>query len=363
MSTGVAVLLGTRKGAFILESGPERKDWNLRGPYLGGQNVMHMAFDPRSSILFAANGDPWFGSRIYLSRDRGHTWDEPTNGPAFPEGTGETLEKIWQVRPGRPEEPGVVYAGVEPAALFKSTDNGDSWSLVEALSQHPTRERWQPGAGGLCLHTIVLHPTDMKRVLVGISAAGLFATKDGGKSWETSNTGIRANFMPGEPPTYPEFGQCIHKVVAACDGSDWLYQQNHCGVYRSADFGATWQEVTGDLPSEWGLGVAAHPTDPETFYVCPGTSSYQHWVPDAKVTVYRTRDRGDSWERLNEGLPEKDAYVNFLRESIAADQLNPAGIYLGSNTGQLFYSADNGDSWQMLSSLLPTINSVSTATT
>lgn len=359
MSKGVLVLLGTRKGAFVLESTPSRRRWKIRGPYLPGQSVMHMAFDPRSGILFAATGDLWFGSRVYRSWDFGHTWDEPTSSPAFPQESGETLQRVLHVAPGRPQEPGVVYAGGEPAALFKSTDNGDSWTLVEGLTNHPTRDQWKPGAGGLWLHTIVLHPQDMNRIMVGISAAGVFQTQDGGKSWNPTNTGIRTNFMPDEPPTYAEWGQCIHKVAPSSSGP-WLYQQNHCGVYRSLDFGSTWQEVTGDLPSDWGFAIAAHPHESDTFYVCPGISGYQHWVPEAKLAVYRTRNRGDKWERLDKGFPREDSYVNFLRESMAVDQLDPAGVYLGSNTGQLFFSRDSGDSWRLAAPMFPPINSVAT---
>ncbi len=360
MKTDVMVLVGSRKGVFIMESSASRRRWKTRGPYLAGQSVMHMAFDPRSGILFAATGDPWFGSRIYRSTDMGTTWDEPASGPTFPADSGYKLERVWHVAPGRADEPGVVYAGVEPAALFKSTDDGATWSWIEALSNHPTRDKWQPGAGGLCLHTIVLHPTDVQRVMVGISAVGVFQTTDAGASWNPTNTGIRTNFMPDQPPEYPEWGQCIHKIVSSGDG--WLYQQNHCGVYRSNDFGQKWEEVTGDLPSDWGFVAAAHPHDTKTFYVCPGTSGYHHWVPEGKPAVYRTTNRGDSWERMDKGFPKENAYINFLRDAMAVDRLDDAGIYLGSNTGQLYFSRNNGDSWHLAEPVFPPINSVGTIT-
>ncbi len=213
MAEQVLVLVGTRKGAFIMESAAARRDWTVRGPYLEGQNVMNMAFDARTGTLFAAVGDPWFGSRIHRSTDLGHTWDEAGSSLAFPVDSGSKLERIWNVTPGRAAEPGVLYAGVEPAALFKSTDDGHTWTYIESLSQHPSRAEWQPGAGGLILHTIVLDPDDLDRIYVAISAAGVFRTTDGGATWHTANRGTRADFMPGEEASYPEYGQCVHKVV------------------------------------------------------------------------------------------------------------------------------------------------------
>ena len=358
----VLILAGTRKGAFVLESDGQRRSWNLRGPYLPGVSVMHMAFDSRSGITYAATGNPWFGSRIYRSRDEGHTWDQPAGGPAFPAENGRTLEKVWHIEPGRLEEPGTVYAGVEPGALFKSTDDGETWSMIEGLEHHPTRERWQPGAGGLCLHTIVLDPTDQNHILVAISAAGVFQTNDGGQTWRPTNSGTRANFTPDQPSTYPEWGQCVHKVVQHPSKPERFYQQNHCGVYRSDDRGEHWTEVTKGLPSDWGFPMAVHPHDPDTIYVCPGTSGYQHWVPGASLAVFRSRDRGESWERLAEGLPQRDAYVLSLREGMAMDRLDPPGIYLGSNTGHLFCSADAGEHWRLAAPTLPPISSLATVT-
>ncbi|HTE86101.1 MAG TPA: exo-alpha-sialidase [Dehalococcoidia bacterium] len=362
MSDNVMVMVGTRKGAFIMESASARKDWKVRGPYLEGQNVMHMAFDRRTGTTFAAVGDPWFGSRVYRSTDQGRTWDEPQSGPVFPEGTGLTLDKVWHVEPGRPEEPGVVYAGVAPAALFKSTDNGDTWELNTALNSHPTRSDWQPGAGGLCLHTIVLDPVELQRIYLAISAVGVFRSTDGGASWQTANKGTRTNFMPDQPPTYPEWGQCVHKVVLNPSMPKRLYQQNHCGVYRSDDGADQWTEITEGLSSDWGFGISVHPHDPDTIWVCPGTSGYKHWVPDGSLAVYRTRDEGKAWERLTVGLPQKDAYVIVLREGMAVDALQTAGLYIGTNTGQLYYSNDEGDSWHLSDALFPGINSVGTAT-
>ncbi|MBI4305594.1 MAG: exo-alpha-sialidase [Chloroflexi bacterium] len=362
MPDQVLVLIGTRKGAFVMETGPARTAWKVRGPYLEGHNVMHMALDPRTRTLFAAVGDPWFGSRVHRSNDLGQTWDEPKTGPAFPPETGLKLEKVWNVTPGQASEPGVIYAGVEPAALFKSADNGVSWEFVKSLNDHPTRPNWQPGAGGLCLHTIVLDPVDSKRMYVAISAAGVFRTTDGSKTWQTANRGTRANFMPDQPPVYPEFGQCVHKVVLNPSEPRRLYQQNHCGVYRSDNGADQWVEITEGLPTEWGFGIAVHPHSADTIWVCPGTSGYKHWVPEGSMAVYRSRNRGKSWDKLTKGLPQKSAFVNVLREGMAVDALQPAGIYVGTNTGQLFHSADEGDSWRQAATLFPHINSVGTAT-
>ena len=360
MNQHVHLLVGTRKGGFVVENGSERRRWKVRGPYLGGQNVMHMSFDSRSGTMLAAAWDPWFGSRVYRSFDMGHNWDEPKAGPAFPEGSGQKLEKVWHVQPGRPEEPRVVYAGVEPAALFKSTDDGRSWSLGESLSNHPTRKDWQPGAGGLCLHTILLDPNNTQRMYTAISAAGVFRTEDGGASWQPSNTGARADFVPDQPPVYPEWGQCVHKMVQHPAKPERLYQQNHCGVYRSDDGGANWIEITAGLPSEWGLPIALHPQDPDCVYVCPGTSAYRHWMPDGRLAVYRTREKGGSWEKLTKGLAQRHAYLNVLRDGMATDTLDPCGVYVGANTGQLFFSADEGDSWRRVPAMFPPITSVET---
>jgi len=361
MAKQVLVMVGTRKGAFVMESGPARTNWKVRGPYLEGQNIMHMALDPRTRTLFAAVGDPWFGSRVHRSTDLGHTWDEPKSGPAFPAETGLKLEKVWHVEPGRTEEPGVVYAGVAPAALFKSTDNGETWTFIQSLNDHPSRPQWNPGAGGMCLHTIVLDPVDLQRMYVAISAAGVFRTTDGGATWHHANQGTRTNFMPDQPPTYPEFGQCVHKVVMNPSAPRRLYQQNHCGVYRSDNGGDKWTEITEGLPSDWGFGIAVHPHDADTVWVCPGISGYKHWAPGGALAVYRTRDQGKSWDKLTKGLPQKNAYVIVLREGMAVDALQPAGLYIGTNTGQLFCSADEGDSWRQASALFPGINSVGTA--
>lgn len=359
----VRLLIGTRKGAFVAESDSSRRHWQLRGPFFEGLVVMHMRFDPRSGILFAAIGDPWFGSRIYRSWDWGHTWDEPVQGPAFPAETGEKLERVWHVQPGRPQEPRVVYAGVEPAALFKSSDEGATWQFVEGLERHASRKDWNPSAGGLCLHSIILDPQDVNRLYVAISAGGVFRSEDGGATWRAVNQGTRNNFLPDQDPVYPEWGQCVHKVLQHASHPERLYHQSHCGVYRSEDRAESWVEITGDLPSDWGHPMSLHPHDPDTVYVCQGTSSYKHWMPGAQMAVYRSRDKGASWQRLWKGLPQRNAYVHVLREGLATDALDPCGVYVGTNTGQLYYSADEGDTWRRFPALFPVINSVEAVTT
>ncbi len=358
MAQRVYVAVGTKKGAFVMESTPARDRWEVRGPYLPGQNVMHMAFDQRTGTLLAAAWDWWFGARVYRSTDAGHTWDEPKAGPRFPEESGLKLEKVGEVAPGRPEEPGVLYATVEPAALFKSTDGGDSWNQVDGLRAGAWMEAWFPAAGGLCAHSIMLDPTDVNRMYVGVSAGGLYATSDGGKTWEPRNKGVRANFTPDQPPTYPEYGQCVHRAGLHPSKPQRLYQQNHCGFYRSDDGGQNWSEFSAGLPSDWGLPMVIHAHDADTVYVTPAISGYQHWPQGGKFAVYRTRDGGNSWQALAEGLPQSDAFLNVHREGLAVDHEDPCGVYVGANTGQLWTSRNEGDTWTPAPAMFPGISSV-----
>jgi len=265
------------------------------------------------------------------------------------------LETIWNVTPAH----GALYAGVEPAGLFRSDDRGQTWSHVAGLREHPSTPEWQPGNGGLCLHSIVPHPTDADRMWVGISAVGAFETTDGGTTWETRNRGVRADFVPGDPP---EFGQCVHKMGLHPAHPDVLYQQNHCGVYRSDDGGRQWTEITPGLPSQFGFPMAIHPHDPSTIYVIPlnGDDKGRHMI-DGHTQVWRSRDRGESWQSLDNGLPKRDAYLGVLREAMATDPLQPTGIYFGTSTGQVFGSADEGESWQLIADFLPPIWSVETS--
>jgi hypothetical protein len=320
-----------------------------------------------------------FGSTTQYSDDLGQNWTQSEVVPAFsrpsksghPSGTveeafsgGPNLEKqeevikVWNITPGREEEPGVLYAGIQPAALFKSTDRGETWSLIESLYDHPQRGQWNPGAGGLCLHTIVLDPRDPNRMYVAISAAGVYRTDDGGRSWQPRNKNVLADFNPDK---FPEFGQCVHKMDMHPSRPDVLYQQNHCGVYRSDNRGDDWVNLNeGRLPSRFGFPIAVHPNDPKTVYIALEESDQFRMSVNSQFSVWRSRDEGENWERLTEGLPQ-NAHLVVLREAMTTDRLDPAGIYAGTDTGQLFYSRNDGDSWEQLADFLPPIQSVETA--
>lgn len=349
------LLIGTKKGLFIFRSA-DRTQWEMRGPFLRGKEVHHAICDPRTGRIFATANDAWFGSEIVFSDDLGETWTTAQRSPAFAEDSGLKLERIWHLEAGRAAEPGVVYAGVAPAALFRSEDAGETWSEVPGLTAHPTRERWHPGAGGLCLHSIQLDAANPLRMFVGISAVGVFRTDDGGATWQTMNRGTRAEFQPEK---YPEFGQCVHKLLMAPGGGGVLFQQNHCGVYRSTDAGASWEEITAGLPSDFGFPLGVHPRDPQTIYVLPLQGAEFRCPPEAKLRVFRTRDGGSTWQALTAGLPQNDAFASVLREGMAVDAGDPAGIYFGTNTGKIFSSMDEGDSWRLLADNLPPVSSVS----
>jgi len=355
MATRNLLLVGTRKGAFILEGDAKRSKWNLRGPLCEGWPIHDMTIEPGSGAILAAGGNEWYGPAVWRSEDLGETWTHSSEGLTYGD-DGANIPTVWNVTAAH----GSLYAGVEPAGLFRSDDRGATWTHVEGLTNHPTRPEWQPGAGGLCLHSIVPHPTDPKRMWVGISAVGAFETKDGGTTWETRNKGVRADFYPENK--YPEFGQCVHKLVMAADGGEHLYQQNHCGVYRSSDGGRQWEEITPGLPSQFGFPMAAHPRDPNTVWTIPLNGDDQgRYVPDGKPAVWRTNDAGGTWIRSGEGLPQKDAYVGVLREAMTADALDPVGVYFGTSTGQLYGSADEGKSWRIAADNLPAIWSVEAA--
>jgi photosystem II stability/assembly factor-like uncharacterized protein len=354
MSDRCVLLVGTPKGAFILDGDPQRRSWSLRGPLCEGWPVHDISVEPGSGALLAAAGSPWFGPAVWRSDDLGRTWSHSSEGLTYGD-DGPPIKTVWNVTAG----PDAIYAGVEPAGLFRSRDGARTWSHVEGLTNHPTRPEWQPGAGGLILHSIVPHPTDASRVWVGISAVGAFETRDGGATWETRNKGVRAEFHPDR---YPEFGQCVHKLVMAADGGEHLYQQNHCGVYRSLDGGRQWAEITGHLPSDFGFPMAAHPRDPLTVWTIPLNGADRgRYVPDASVGVWRTNDGGESWTRAGDGLPQRDAYLGVLREAMAVDRLDPVGVYFGTSTGQLYGSSDEGRSWALIADRLPPIWSVEAA--
>ena len=358
----VVLLVGTMKGAFILSAGAERQEWRVDGPYFRGETVYSLAFDQRSGrrrILAGTQSFHW-GSVIRSSDDFGATWTEPERSNIkFPEGSGLALANIWQIRPGRASEPDVLYCGVEPAALFESRDAGETWAPVEGLLNHEHRPRWQPGGGGLCLHTIVLDPADPRRMGIAISAAGFYRTDDGGRSWRARNQGVRAEFLPADK--YPEFGQCVHKVVNHPSRPERLFLQNHWGLYRSDDWGDSWHDIANGVPSDFGFAMQMHPHDPEVVYIVPVESDQFRCVPEAKLRVYRTSDGGASWEALAEGLPQEQAYETVLRDCLTAETHHPAGIYFGTRGGKLYGSADAGDSWREISGTLPPIVCVKAA--
>ena len=355
MPTRVLVLAGTRKGAFILESDAHRAAWSVRGPFCDAWPINHVIADPATGTIYAAGGNEWFGPAVWKSTDLGASWTHSSQGLAYAPDEPAILS-AWSLAPHRDR----LYAGVQPAGLFESRDGGETWSHIQGLRDHPSRPHWQAGAGGLILHSIVPHPEDDGQIWVGISSAGVFHTADGGQTWRPRNTGVRCDFMP-EGQRYPEFGQCVHCLVIAPGRSHRLYQQNHCGMYRSDDGGQTWDSIEAGLPSTFGFPAVAHPRDPETLFLFPlNGDTLGRYVPDAKAAVWRTRDGGAGWQDLRAGLPQNNAYFGVLRQAMAADRLDPAGIYAGTSGGTLFASPDEGDNWTAIAEHLPTITSLET---
>lgn len=303
-----------------------------------------------------------WGPEVQISHDLGQTWSPSSQQPRFSGEGSATVNKIWHIEPARGSQPGVLYAGVQPAALFKSQDHGGTWDEITSLSSHATRDGWQPGLGELCLHSIVVDGHQEGRMWVGISAVGVFGSNDGGETWHTMNQGVRADILPQR---FPDFGQCPHKVLAARGSKDLLYQQNHCGVYRSASGGKHWQDISQGLPSQFGFVLALDPGDPETLFVLPedqvlgqDVGGGLRYVSEGKFQVYRSQNGGGDWEALTNGLPQENCYLHCLREWMATDALDLCGVYLDTTTGQLYHSRDRGDSWQLLVDQLPPINSV-----
>ena len=356
MDKKVFILVGTRKGAFILESDAARRSWRLRGPFCETWPTNHVIADPASGTLYAGGGNEWFGPAVWKSTDFGASWTHSSQGLAYEAGQAP-VKAVWSLA-AAPD--GSLYAGVEPAGLFRSEDGGISWSHVEGLQKHPSRPEWNPGGAGLILHSLVLDPADRKKIWVGISAAGVFATEDGGATWQTRNRGTRADFMP-EGENYPEFGQCVHCLVMAPGGTGRLYQQNHCGMYRSDDGGRSWQSIEAGLPSSFGFPAAAHPRDPDSLYLIPLNGDIKgRFMPEGNAAVWRTADAGASWQPKRAGLPQGDAYFNVLRQAMATDAMEPAGVYFGTNAGGLYASIDEGETWECIAPHLPTITSVET---
>ena len=368
--SGVRVLVGTRKGAFVLTADGTRERWDVAGPLFAGWEIYHMAGSPADpDRLYASQSSGWFGQQIQRSQDGGATWEQVGNRFEYDgvpgthqwyDGTPHPWEfaRVWHLEPS-PTDPDTVYAGVEDAALFRSQDGGKEWQELPGLRNHGSGPSWQPGAGGMCLHTILLDPGDPQRIFVAISAAGAFRSDDGGASWQPINRGLRSE---GIPDPDAEVGHCVHRIAMHPARPDVLFMQKHWDVMRSDDAGDSWHEISGDLPSDFGFPIAVHPHEPDTAYVVPITSDSYHFPPDGRLRVYRSRTGGGDWEPLTDGLPQEHCYVNVLRDAMAVDSLEESGVYFGTTGGQVYASADAGDSWAPIVRDLPAVLSVEVQT-
>jgi photosystem II stability/assembly factor-like uncharacterized protein len=362
-SGDVLMLAGTMKGAFVLRSDKSRQNWEVGGPYFPGRAIYAMTLDDRNgrNRLWAAVNSSYWGSYLSSSDDLGKTWTEPeTYGVKFPEGTETSVKQIWQIALGHPNEPDTLYAGVEPAALFKSTDAGESWSLVKGLYDHPHRPQWMPGGGGLCLHTILPDPANPKRLFVAISTGGVYRTDDGGENWQPRNVGVRAQFLPPDQQ-YPEFGQCVHKIVSHPTNPQRMFLQNHWGLYKSDDGGDSWSDIANGVPSDFGFAIEVDPNDAGSVFIIPLESDEFRCTPEGKLRVYRSRNAGESWDAMTKGLPQDNALETVLRDALATDPLKPTGVYFGTRSGKLFGSKDGGESWNAILESLPPVVCVKTA--
>jgi photosystem II stability/assembly factor-like uncharacterized protein len=389
--SGVRVLVGTRKGAFVMTSDGKREKWDISGPHFGGWEIYHLKGSPVDpNRLYASQSSGWFGQIIQRSSDGGKTWETPGGekmpapGPP-PAGlsnkfaydvspaTGKPLtthqwydgtqhpwefKRVWHLEPSL-TDPDTVYAGVEDAALFRSTDGGKSWNELSGLRGHGTGPKWQPGAGGMCLHTIVLDPSNPGRIFIAISAAGAFRTDDGGKTWKPINQGLRSEHIP-DPKA--EVGHCVHRIAMHRSRPGVLFMQKHWDVMRSDNAGDSWKEVSGNLPTDFGFVIDVHAHEPETIYVVPIKTDSEHYPPEGKLRVYRSRTGGNEWEALTKGLPQRDCYVNVLRDAMAIDSLDKCGVYFGTTGGQVYASANAGDTWAPIVRDLPAVVSVEVQT-
>jgi photosystem II stability/assembly factor-like uncharacterized protein len=369
MST-VRILVGTRKGAFILTSDGKRKNWEVNGPIFAGWEMYHLKGSPVDpDRLYASQTSGWFGQTIQRSNDGGATWAPVGNKFAY-QGTPGThqwydgtphpweFKRVWHLEPSL-VDPDTVYAGVEDAALFKSTDGAATWEELAGLREHGSGPHWMPGAGGMCLHTIIQDPKDLDRMYIAISAAGAFRTDDAGKSWKPINKGLKSNTIPAEEA---EVGHCVHHVAMHRARPGVLFMQKHWDIMRSDNAGESWQEVSGNLPTDFGFVIDVHAHEPETLYVVPITSDSLHFPPEGKLRVYRSRMGGNEWEPLTQGLPQSDCYVNVLRDAMSVDSLDECGVYFGTTGGQVYASADAGDSWTPIVRDLPAVLSVEAQT-
>jgi hypothetical protein len=368
--SSVRALVGTRKGAFILTSDGKREAWDISGPHFGGWEIYHVKGSPAEpSRLYASQSTGWFGQIVQRSDDGGTTWEPVGNQFQYDgvpgthqwyDGTPHPWEfaRVWHLEPSL-TDPDTVLAGVEDAALFRSTDGGQNWHELPGLRGHDSGSSWQPGAGGMCLHTIIVDPTDPERIFVAISAAGVFRTDDGGEKWRPMNTGLHSD---GIPDPYAEVGHCVHRLAMHPSRPDVLYMQKHWDVMRSDNAGESWDEVSGNLPTDFGFAIDVHAHEPDTVYVVPIKSDSEHFPPDGKLRVYRSRTGGNEWEPLAKGLPQSNCYVNVLRDAMAVDSLDSCGVYFGTTGGQVYASADAGDSWMPIVRDLPAVLSVEVQT-
>jgi hypothetical protein len=366
----VRVLVGTRKGAFVITSDGKRQNWDVSGPHFGGWEIYHLKGSPIDpDRIWAAQSTGWFGQLIQRSEDGGRTWEAVGNQFSYEgvagthqwyDGTPHPWEfaRVWHLEPSL-TDPETIYAGVEDAALFRSVDGGRQWQELPGLRGHASGPSWQPGAGGMCLHTILLHPTDPARMFVAISAAGAFRTDDGGTTWRPVNRGLRSE---GIPDPDAEVGHCVHRIAMHPSRPDVLFMQKHWDVMRSDDGGDSWREVSGNLPSDFGFPIAVHAHEPDTIYVVPIKSDSEHYPPDGRLRVYRSRTGGDEWQPLTAGLPQNDCYVNVLRDAMDVDRLDPCGVYFGTTGGQVYATADAGDGWAPIVRDLPSVLSVEVQT-
>ncbi len=353
----VSILVGTRKGLFLLRGHEGRRRWRLEGPLLAGWEVMHAVQDRRDGTLYCCTSTYAYGATVHRSSDGGATW-ERAEEIGLPKESGLTLERTWHLRPGHPSRPHELWLGAAPGALLRSQDGGRTFQAVAGVLFHPTRERWQPGAGGMCCHSIQIHPADPDTLVIAISAAGAFRSEDGGHTWAPINRGVVADFLP-DP--YPEVGHCVHKLLLHPRRPERLWQQNHCGVYRSDDGGETWVRLDENgLPSRFGFPIVVHPRDPDTAYVIPEEADVNRVAAGGRLGVYRTRDAGASWQLVADGLP-CPAWTGVLREAAASDELEPAGIYFGTQSGSVYVSPDEGDTWIEAARQLPPVLSVEVA--